>query len=70
MATYKVYYYVSGNNSLKQKEYTSSVNVNKLSSYLLSQDPTITKIQRIDILADPDGINTDKALGIHHLGEN
>jgi hypothetical protein len=70
MATYKVFYYVSGNKDLKEKEYNSSINVNNLPVYLLEQDPTITKIPRIDILSDPEGINTDEALGIHHLGEN
>ena len=70
MATYKVYYYNSGDNSLKEKEYNSTINVNNLPAYILSQDSTITKIPRIDILADPDGINTDEALGIHHLGGN
>jgi hypothetical protein len=63
MATYKFYYLISGNNNVQQKEYISSYNINNVSPYFLADTPNVTRIERIDILADPDGINTDEALG-------
>ena len=63
MATYKFYYLVSGNNNVQQKEYVSSYNINQVKPYFLNDTPSATKVDRIDILADPDGINTDEALG-------
>jgi hypothetical protein len=63
MATYKFYYLISGNNNVQQKEYVSSYNINQVKSYFLNDTPNVTKVDRIDILADPDGINTDEALG-------
>ena len=63
MATYKFYYLISGNNNVQQKEYVSSYNINQVKLYFLNDTPNVTKVDRIDILADPDGINTDEALG-------
>jgi len=62
-ATYKFYYLVSGNDVYQQKEYISSYNINQVRPYFLNDTPSATKVDRIDILADPDGINTDEALG-------
>jgi hypothetical protein len=63
MATYKFYYLISGSNDVQQKEYISSYNINQVRPYFLNDTPNVTKVDRIDILADPDGINTDEALG-------
>jgi hypothetical protein len=63
MATYKFYYLISGNNDVQQKEYVSSYNINQVKPYFLNDTLNVTKVDRIDILADPDGINTDEALG-------
>ena len=63
MATYKFYYLISGSNDVQQKEYISSYNINQVRPYFLNDTPNVTKVDRIDILADPDGINTDQALG-------
>jgi hypothetical protein len=63
MATYKFYYLVSGNNNVQQKEYVSSYNINQVKPYFLNDTPNVIKVDRIDILVDPDGINTDEALG-------
>jgi hypothetical protein len=63
MATYKFYYIISGSNNVQQKEYISSYNINQVKPYFLNDTPNVTKVDRIDILADPDGINTDQALG-------
>ena len=62
-ATYKFYYTISGNNTIQKKEYVSPHNITKVKSYFLGENQNVTKVERIDILADPDGINTDKALG-------
>ena len=63
MATYKFYYLITGNNNVQQKEYVSSYNINQVKPYFLNDTLNVTKVDRIDILADPDGINTDEALG-------
>jgi hypothetical protein len=62
-ATYKFYYSVLGKDVIQQKEYISSYNINQVKPYFLSDTPNVTKVDRIDILADPDGLNTDEALG-------
>jgi hypothetical protein len=62
-ATYKFYYLISGNNNAQQKEYVSSYNINDVKSHFLTDTPNVTKVERIDILADPDGLNTNEALG-------
>jgi hypothetical protein len=63
MATYKFYYLISGSNNVQEKEYVSSYNINQVKPYFLNDTLNVTKVDRIDILADPDGINTDEALG-------
>jgi hypothetical protein len=63
MATYKFYYLITGNNNVQEKKYVSSYNINQVKPYFLNDTPNVTKVDRIDILADPDGINTDEALG-------
>ena len=62
-ATYKFYYLVSGNDSIQEKEYISSYNINQVKPYFLTETSNVVKVDRIDILADPDGLNTDEALG-------
>jgi hypothetical protein len=62
-ATYKFYYLVSGNDAIQEKEYISSYNINQVKPYFLTETSNIVKVDRIDILADPDGLNTDEALG-------
>jgi hypothetical protein len=62
-ATYKFYYLVSGNNAIQEKEYISSYNINQVKPYFLTETSNVVKVDRIDILADPDGLNTDEALG-------
>ena len=62
-ATYKFYYLVSGNNAIQEKEYISSYNINQVKPYFLTETANVVKVDRIDILADPDGLNTDEALG-------
>ena len=62
-ATYKFYYLVSGNDAIQEKEYISSYNINQVKPYFLTETPNVVKVDRIDILTDPDGLNTDEALG-------
>jgi hypothetical protein len=62
-ATYKFYYLVSGSDSIQEKEYISSYNINQVKPYFLTETANVVKVDRIDILADPDGLNTDEALG-------
>jgi hypothetical protein len=62
-ATYKFYYYTKENNIENQKEYISSYNILQVRPYFLTDTSNVTEIYRIDILADPDGLNTDEALG-------
>lgn len=61
--TYKFYYLVSGNDAIQEKEYISSYNINQVKPYFLTETSNVVKVDRIDILADPDGLNTDEALG-------
>jgi hypothetical protein len=62
-ATYKFYYLVLGNDVIQQKEYISSYNIIQVKPYFLTETPNVVKIEQIDILADPEGLNTDEALG-------
>jgi hypothetical protein len=62
-ATYKFYYFISGNNNIQEKEYVSPQNIINVRRYFLGENQNVNKIERIDILNDPDGINTNKALG-------
>lgn len=62
MATYKFYYSTSKISSLEEI-YNSSVNIKEVEQEFRSVKGDVDKVTRIDILADPDLINTDKALG-------
>jgi hypothetical protein len=62
-AIYKFYYFISSNNTIQEKEYISPHNILNVKPYFLGENPSAIKVERIDILADPDGINTDEALG-------
>ena len=62
MATYKFYYSTSIISSLEEV-YNSSVNIMKVRQEFKSVKEDVDTITRIDILADPDLINTDEALG-------
>ena len=64
MATYKFYYSTSRINSLEEI-YNSSVNIMKVRQEFTSVKEDVDTITRIDILADPDLINTDEALGFN-----
>ena len=56
MAKYKIYYIEDGKD--KTEEITSSKNIVELDQQLNNKKP-----YRMDILEDPDEINTDEALG-------
>jgi hypothetical protein len=62
MATYKFYYLTNENNSLEEN-YESSENIENVKSVFINYKGNIMSVQRIDILEDPDQINTDEALG-------
>ena len=62
MATYKFYYSTSIISSLEEV-YNSSVNIKEVEQEFRSVKGDVDKVTRIDILADPDLINTDEALG-------
>ena len=62
MATYKFYYSTSRINSLEEI-YNSALNIKEVEQEFRSVQADVDKVTRIDILADPDLINTDKALG-------
>ena len=62
MATYKFYYLTNENNSLEEN-YESSENIENVESVFINYKGNIMSVQRIDILEDPDQINTDEALG-------
>jgi hypothetical protein len=64
MATYKFYYSTSIISSLEEV-YNSSVNIIKVRQEFKSIKGDVDTIKRIDILADPDLINTDEALGFN-----
>lgn len=63
MAKYKFFYLISNNKNIQQKEYDSAYNINQVKPFFLNDTPNVTEITRIDILDDPQGINTDEALG-------
>jgi len=56
MAKYKIYYIEDGKDKIE--EITSSKNIIDIDKQFDNKQPS-----RIDILEDPDGINTDEALG-------
>ena len=62
MATYRFYYLTNEKNSLEEN-YESSENIKNVGSAFINYKGNIMSIQQIDILEDPDQINTDEALG-------
>ena len=62
MAIYKFYFSTSENNNLEEN-YTSSVNIKSVDQEFKNEKGNVISITRIDILSDPDLINTDEALG-------
>ena len=61
MATYRFNYLTNENNSLEEN-YESSENIKNVKSAFINYKGNVMSIQRIDILEDPDEINTDEAL--------
>ena len=62
MATYKFYYSTTEIASLEEN-YESSENIKNVETAFRNDKGTVESITRIDIVADPDQINTDEALG-------
>jgi hypothetical protein len=62
MATYKFYYSTNEISSLEET-YTSSSNIKNVEQVFKNEKGNVVEVKRIDILADPDQINTDEALG-------
>ena len=62
MATYRFYYLTNEKNYLEEN-YESSENIKNVKSAFINYKGNVMSIQRIDILEDPDEINTDEALG-------
>jgi hypothetical protein len=62
MATYRFNYLTNENNYLEEN-YESSENIKNVKSAFINYKGNVMSIQRIDILEDPDEINTDEALG-------
>ena len=62
MATYRFYYLTNENNSLEEN-YESSENIKNIEASFINYKGNIASVKRIDILEDPDQINTDESLG-------
>ena len=62
MATYRFYYSTNEISSLEEN-YNSSSNITNVEQVFRNEKGNVAKVKRIDILADPDQINTDEALG-------
>ena len=62
MATYRFYYLTNEKNYLEEN-YESSENIKNVVSAFINYKGNIMSIKQIDILEDPDQINTDEALG-------
>ncbi len=62
MATYKFYYSTNEISSLEEN-YNSSSNIKDVEQVFRNEKGNVVKIKRIDIVSDPDLINTDEALG-------
>lgn len=62
MATYKFYYSTNKETSLEEV-YVSSVNIKEVEQEFRSIKIDVDQVTQIDILDDPDLINTDEALG-------
>ena len=64
MATYRFYYSTNEISSLEEN-YNSSSNIKDVEQVFRNEKGNVVKVKRIDILADPDLINTDEALGFN-----
>ena len=62
MVTYKFYYSTNKETSLEEV-YVSSVNIKEVEQEFRSIKSNVNEVTQIDILDDPDLINTDEALG-------
>ena len=62
MATYRFYYSTNEISSFEEN-YNSSSNIKDVEQVFRNEKGNVVKVKRIDILADPDQINTDEALG-------
>ena len=62
MAVYKFYFSTSENSNLEET-YTSSINIKTVEEEFKKEKGNIISITRIDILSDPEKINSDEALG-------
>ena len=62
MATYKFYYSTSSISSLEEI-YNSALNIKEVEQEFRSIKGDVDTVRRIDIVSDPDLINTDEALG-------
>ena len=62
MATYRFYYSTNEISSLEEN-YNSSSNIKDVEQVFRNEKGNVVKVKIIDILADPDQINTDEALG-------
>ena len=61
MATYRFYYSTNEISSLEEN-YNSSSNIKDVEQVFRNEKGNVVKVKIIDILADPDQINTDEAL--------
>jgi len=62
MAVYKFYYSTNEISSLEEV-YNSSFNIKEVEQQFKNEKGNVSSVSRIDILEDPDNINTDEALG-------
>ena len=62
MATYRFYYSTNEISSLEEN-YNSSSNIKDVEQVFRNEKGNVVKVKRIDILADPDQINTNESLG-------
>jgi len=62
MAVYKFYYSTNEINSLEEV-YNSSFNIKEVEQQFKNEKGNVSSVSRIDILEDPNNINTDEALG-------
>ena len=62
MAVYKFYYSTNEISSLEEV-YISNSNIKDVEQVFRNEKKNVDKVKRIDILEDPDKINTDEALG-------
>ena len=62
MATYRFYYSTNEIASLEEN-FDSSQNIKNVETAFRSDKGNVDRIWRIDIISDPDQINTDEALG-------